>query len=182
MMMIIHIPGIGEGSEASACRGGGGITSRWSSNLDNSTFWANQSEALTSPGKAVQHVIRDHLQLWQSLLCWDKEETWDYRIEEHWDICMKQFTNRPAITEHTWTKAHPINWKKARVLDCAAWTTDFVMKEVLCIQITPESKWPNQDEGYWILGYWITTMKKLPGEGVWYEHFLDFWSCVSLSA
>ena len=38
------------------------------------------------------------------------------KIEERRDACMKQFTNRSDITDHTWTQGHSIlNWNEARV-------------------------------------------------------------------
>ena len=48
-------------------------------------------------------------------------------------------------------------------LDRTARATELVLKEALCIQTTPEGNRLNQDEGYEVPGYWITTMKKLGG-------------------
>ena len=85
------------------------------------------------------------------------------RQKEHKDACIKGFTDKLAITEHAWMEDHPIHWDDKSILQRASRTMELVIKEALCIRMTPESSYFNRDDGYDIPHCWITTYKKLRG-------------------
>ena len=81
--------------------------------------------------------------------------------------CIRGFTdkfaiaNEPAIAEHALTEDHPICREDTRMLQCASQTMTLIMKETICIQMTPESLHFNGNVGYNIPDCWITMYKKL---------------------
>ena len=62
--------------------------------------------------------------------------------------------DKSAIAKHAWTKDHLIRWDASR-------TMELVVKDVICIQTTPESSHFNRDGRYDIPNCWIATYRKL---------------------
>ena len=84
-------------------------------------------------------------------------------LKKHKDACIKGFTDKSAIAEHVCTEDHPICWDDTRILQHASQTMELVVKEAICMWMTPESSYFNRDSGYDKPDCWIVTYKKLRG-------------------
>ena len=67
------------------------------------------------------------------------------RLKEHKDTCIKGFTDKSPIAEHVWTENHHIRWDDTRILQHASRIRELVLKEAICILMTPESSHFNRD-------------------------------------
>ena len=80
------------------------------------------------------------------------------RLKEHKDACIKQLTDKSAISEHAWNSHCPIKWAEASVLDHAKNSSDLMIKEAIHIQTTPMDGLINRDQGAEIPGCWVATI------------------------
>ena len=67
---------------------------------------------------------------------------------------------KSAVAEHFCSEEHRILWNDTQR---ASRTMELVMKEALCIRLTPEDARFNRDSGYELPDCWITTLRRLGG-------------------
>ena len=70
------------------------------------------------------------------------------RIKEHKVACEREQTEKSAVAEHYCSEEHHILWNDTKVIQHASRTMELVMKEALCIRLTPEDAHFNHDSGY----------------------------------
>ena len=59
-------------------------------------------------------------------------------IKEHKVACKRGQTEKSAVAEHFCSEEHCILWNDTKVIQRVSRTMELVMKEVLCIRLTPE--------------------------------------------
>ena len=78
---------------------------------------------------------------------------------------MQEGTDREsAVAKHFCGEEHRILWNDTKVIQRTSRTMELVMKEALCIMLTPEDTHFNRDNEYKLPDYWITTLRRLGGE------------------
>ena len=68
-----------------------------------------------------------------------------------------------SIAEHAWIEDHPIYWGDTRILQHISQTMELVIKEAVCMRMTPEILYFNRNGGYDIPDCWIATYRKHRG-------------------
>ena len=69
------------------------------------------------------------------------------RIKENKVVRERGQTEKSAVAEHFGGEEHRILWNDTKVIQRASRTMELVMKEALCIRLTPEDARFNRDSG-----------------------------------
>ena len=65
--------------------------------------------------------------------------------------CERGQTEKSAVAKHFCSEEHRILWNDTNVIQRASRTMELVMKEALCIKLTPVDARFNRDDGYELL-------------------------------